>query len=424
MNKQKITAVLAAVLTVFLSASVFAGAKVSPGLDVIAGNITMRKTCEALGAVCIGAKDIDNACGVERVDMITVTSLPEGTCGRLTLAGEPVSKDQIITRQSFRDIEFSSYSADDSETSFGFTAQYNGGSTGVDCIIYTLSGENSAPAAISGRYWSDTIRTYENVPIYSTLPSSDPDGDEVEFRIVSYPVNGVIKLTNAAVGNFRYTPNENYTGGDSFEYSVTDKYGNSSKVEKISIIVEKRVKTAAFEDMKGHWAQYASLRLTDAGIMPYYETDGKYYFEPSSGMTRAQFVSSAMKTFGFAPVAGGEGLFADFGDIPRGSAGYVTAAASSGIVSGSVNDDGEAVFRPNDFITRAEASAVICNLIGTEEVSVTPVFDDMTEAPLWSENAIYTMQKLGIIHGTGDGRVSPEKILTRAEAAQILVKFE
>ena len=52
-----------------------------------------------------------------------------------------------------------------------------------------------------------------------TLQGSDPNGLPITYMLNSYPTNGSLSGT---VPNLTYTPNQNYSGTDSFTYSVTD----------------------------------------------------------------------------------------------------------------------------------------------------------------------------------------------------------
>ncbi|MDU8946657.1 Ig-like domain-containing protein, partial [Ovoidimarina sediminis] len=59
----------------------------------------------------------------------------------------------------------------------------------------------------------------------ATLPGSDPNGDTVTFAVLTQPESGTVILTDAATGAYEYTPDPDFTGTDSFTYSVTDDGG-------------------------------------------------------------------------------------------------------------------------------------------------------------------------------------------------------
>nr|WP_258406812.1 Ig-like domain-containing protein [Shewanella alkalitolerans] len=54
---------------------------------------------------------------------------------------------------------------------------------------------------------------------------SDPDGDTISITGVGNPTNGKVELD--ANGNIIFTPDEGYTGPASYDYTITDTYGNT-----------------------------------------------------------------------------------------------------------------------------------------------------------------------------------------------------
>ena len=78
------------------------------------------------------------------------------------------------------------------------------------------------PAPIAG---DDSFRTDEDTPINSTVVTddSDPDGDDLTWTIDSDVSNGTLVLNTD--GSFTYTPDGDYSGNDSFTYTLTDLDG-------------------------------------------------------------------------------------------------------------------------------------------------------------------------------------------------------
>lgn len=83
--------------------------------------------------------------------------------------------------------------------------------------------------------------------------------------------------------------------------------------------------------------------------------------------------------------------------------------------------------RPENSITREEVATIFFRLL-TEEIrnenkTSENDFKDI-EDTRWSNNAISTMSKLGIVNGYEDGTFGPDKAITRAEFATIAARFE
>jgi uncharacterized repeat protein (TIGR02543 family) len=81
--------------------------------------------------------------------------------------------------------------------------------------------------------------------------------------------------------------------------------------------------------------------------------------------------------------------------------------------------------RPNNYVTRAEAATILFRLISDEyRANVwsqsNPFADINTEK--WYNNAISTMHNAGLVTGYNDGSFRPDKEITRAEFAALIVR--
>ncbi len=70
----------------------------------------------------------------------------------------------------------------------------------------------------------DVTSTNEDTPVVINVPSNDTDSNGLNLSSVSIitpPVNGTVTV-NSTTGNITYTPNLNYSGSDSFVYTICD----------------------------------------------------------------------------------------------------------------------------------------------------------------------------------------------------------
>ena len=73
---------------------------------------------------------------------------------------------------------------------------------------------------------SKSVSTDMNVPVPIKLSGSDPDGSMLIFNIVDLPKHG--QLSSVSGDTVKYTPNKEYSGSDSFTYTVKDNKGITS----------------------------------------------------------------------------------------------------------------------------------------------------------------------------------------------------
>ncbi|MFO6428586.1 tandem-95 repeat protein [Erythrobacter sp. W302b] len=99
---------------------------------------------------------------------------------------------------------------------------------------YTLlvNDVNEAPTAVA-----DTFSMNENTALNGNILTNDvdPDGDALTPLITRGPNNGTV-LLNSATGAFVYTPNSNFFGSDSFDYTISDGSLTSSTTVSITVI--------------------------------------------------------------------------------------------------------------------------------------------------------------------------------------------
>ena len=87
-----------------------------------------------------------------------------------------------------------------------------------------------------------SVDANDNVKI--TLKGNDDDkDDEIEFEIVSDPSHGELDNFDKSDGTVTYTPEEEYSGDDKFEFKVIDEKGAESDKAEIKINVEPLEKT-------------------------------------------------------------------------------------------------------------------------------------------------------------------------------------
>lgn len=127
-----------------------------------------------------------------------------------------------------------------------FTYQASDGTltSAVTTVALTIDRANAAPVAVN-----DSYSTNEDVALNVAAPGvlsndSDADGDPITATVVTPPAHGTVTLS--ASGALVYTPTVNYSGADSFTYSVSDGRATSGVATvSLTIIATNRAPVAA-----------------------------------------------------------------------------------------------------------------------------------------------------------------------------------
>ena len=395
-----------------------ASSLLSPGLDMIAGGQEMIVTGLVTGDIRFREADFVNAVGCA-FDSVTVTSLPPVTDGKLMLGDAPVMVGQQINARALSSLRFVP-AAGCRESSFRFRAA---GDYSLPCFLRYTDESNAAPvAAKSSGDSADAIAcwTQQDIAVWETLEGSDPDGDALLFEIADYPKKGLVELTDASRGSYRYTPFDGVRGTDTFTYTVRDAWGHYSAPRTVTVTIAKAASNMQLSDMEGHWAHNAALVMASVGAMDVRAVGGALLFDPDTAVTREDFLVTVMKALGAGDLEPAETVFADDAMIAPSASGYVARAYALGIIQGQ-EEGGTLWFRPKDTVTRAEAAVILNAIIGAEESDAVAVFADSASVPAWARSSLSALTSAGIFRGTGAGTISANRGLTRAEVAEILL---
>lgn len=148
-------------------------------------------------------------------------------------------------------------------------------------------------------------------------------------------------------------------------------------------------------------------------------------FSPDRTMTRAEFTTTLFRIAG-ANKADYQGEVG-FDDVAEGKwmSAPIKWAAENSVVSGN----GKGGFNPNGMLNREQLAVILYNYAaGIRDVSeydeaVFESFADKASVSSWAVPALKWMTGIGLLTGTGNNNVSPKMTATRAQAAQILKRY-
>lgn len=391
---------------------------VSCALDVIASQNEMAIAGIRGQALFFSEERFACAMNLSDINNIVITRLPDTTCGSLYIGSDGVRVGQRITSEELYLMTYEeAVPGEGGNTDFEF--RVNGSAYAITCNVYMLKEINYSPTVSLASYASLNNETYRNMCVSGVLSGYDPEGDQLKYEIVDYPTNGTIVLENENLGKYTYFPNDSFTGGDSFKYVVSDKYGNYSASAEVKISVSSPGTSAVYSDLIDDALHCHAIAVTECGLMNGVQIGSHYYFEADREVTRAEFLVTAMNAVGIKnlPEVAETGFF-DNDDINPEMKGHVALAYSKGYISGTVRD-GEVYFFPDETIKLSEAAVILSNMIGYASPKVTPVFAD--NVPAWSDKAIMSIYTLGILESP-DMVSGAGEAVTRGDMAKLLNK--
>jgi VCBS repeat-containing protein len=150
-------------------------------------------------------------------DNLTVTDVTQGQNGTVSIG----SNGEVTYTPN------DDYTGNDT---FEYTVSDGNGGTHTGTVTVTVNPVNDAPVAID-----DSATTNEDTPVTIDVLNNDTDadGDNLTVVNVTQGQNGTTSINNQ--GDVVYTPNPNFNGTDTFEYTITD--GNETHTGTVTIEV-------------------------------------------------------------------------------------------------------------------------------------------------------------------------------------------
>ena len=408
-------------VSVFCFEPIVTSAFFGTAADVLASDVKMIKTGLYGNKICFTDGDFKSALALSDFDTITITEIPASTEGVLLLSGRRVGKGRVIKRKNLGGLVFIPASESVSECSFKFTVDGYAGGAEIQCVLKFINKVNYAPEAIGEAIGVSSIYTQSNIAFHSNLEAHDPEGDRLEYIIVTYPKHGHITIVDGESGAYCYTPTNNYIGKDKFTYVVRDEYGNYSSPTSVTIKVTERMCDTVYRDMEDRSEYNAAVAMTAMGIMSGKQVGDDLYFEPDQTVSRAEFVAMAMKCAGIrADSTLSTTCFDDDAAISSSLKGYIATAQRIGLVNGDFKD-GQLLFAPDEEITRYEAAKILATLIGSNNAEEESVFATDMDIPVWARSGVSAMCSLGIFDNSDMLNLSER--ITRADVAEYLYRI-
>lgn len=290
-----------------------------------------------------------------------------------------------------------------------------------------ISGEEPEESYLASVAQSSSISTNKNTAITSTLRAEIASGEtNLVYVIETQPSHGTLLYEDNTVPTFTYTPDTNYLGTDTFSFKLSN--GTlSSNVAMVTITVttpSEPIIPFHYIDMQNHWANYSASHLAARGIIVGEEIGNRYYFKPSTLITREDFMLYLLaitENNNDADLEIPTVTFADQNLYPEWLLEAAKLAYAKGIIKGSAQENKLYLNLYNN-ITRAEATVMVNNVLKVTTPTITLEYKDADMIPSWSIDAIKTLTSYKIIQGDGN-YFRPNSVITKSEAAEMCYKL-
>ena len=237
---------------------------------------------------------------------------------------------------------------------------------------------------------------------------------EVRFPVVTGSVaTDLLSLTKIDTGKLVFK-------GGWYKSAAKEFIANNKDFSAYTVLENK----VAFKDLAPvqKWAGDAIATVAAKGIVV---GNGQGSFLPTGKVTRAEFATILVKTFGLENAGAKE----SFTDVKDGDwfQPYVAAAVEAGIVGGK----SATTFDPNAPITRAELATMTANVLVKLEgykgvanpATSLKKFPDAAGVHASLQAGVALIAEEGIVVGDAKGYFNPKANATRAEAAVIINKI-
>jgi len=238
------------------------------------------------------------------------------------------------------------------QDSFTYTAEDSGGLTVTANVTINVANVNDAPVA-----QNDVVTTNENVPVSVQVLANDSDVENDALSVVSVanPLNGSAVVS--ANGAVTYTPDANYAGPDSFEYTISDGLDTATATVVVTVISVNVGPVVIADEL------FVSEGESDVFNLLGNDSDGDGDSLTILSVGTPQNGVATLLNSGNVRYTPNQGFSGTDSFIYTVSDGTVTATGQVTVVVNSVNDAPVAV---DDNVSTTQGTAVVIDVLGND----------------------------------------------------------
>ncbi|WP_415839979.1 S-layer homology domain-containing protein [Paenibacillus endophyticus] len=246
------------------------------------------------------------------------------------------------------------------------------------------------------------------------------DGQLSELSTFTSPIGIRLKTAQQQIGSkpgiYRIADDGSlsYVGGESINGELAGKTNHFSKYAVLTV-------SKNFTDVPdSHWA-YDAIHELASKMMIQGTSDAS--FEPGREITRAEFTVMLVHALQAQLAEDDDVQPPSFTDEQKIGA-WALKAVSQATQAGWINGFEDGSFRPQSAITRAEMAVIAAKALALQPAAEQAApFADNDAIPQWAKEAAHNLASEGLIKGRLNGEFAPSAALTRAEAAAIIANL-
>ena len=202
---------------------------VSDGTDTDTGTVTVTVT--AVNDPPIAVDDSASTPEDTAIDINVISNDTDADTLSVTQVTTPTNGAAAIVAGSTTTVTYTPNANFNGTDTFDYTVS-DGTDTDTGTVSITVTAVNDPPVTVD-----DTASTDEDTAININVVSNDTDaeGDTLSVTQVTTPSNGTAAIMTGSTTTVTYTPNANFNGSDTFDYTVSD--GNDTDTGTVTIIV-------------------------------------------------------------------------------------------------------------------------------------------------------------------------------------------
>ncbi len=207
--------------------------------------------------------------------------------------------------------------------------------------------------------------------------------------------------------------------------SIRKKGRDSFRITTVP--VQTRTFAPAVKDVPdNYWAAEDIKKMLSMDII---SVQNSSYFMPRSFMSRGEFAKAIVKACDISIEDAAKKRLKSytptFTDVDKNHPyyDYIEVAAKMGVMGGTSSTR----FSPDEYLTKAQAAAIIVRAMGLEQSSdvssTKTAFRDDGSVEAWAKKSVNVAHRMGIISANSYNEIEPNRLMTRAETAVMLNKF-